>query len=112
MKRFKISLSNIFLVVFMSIILALSVRGLPGNPTPTELNTSYWKENGPFELSPERGRYALLYALVENHSFHLPADIAKFTAPDVGYQNNNYVSIFAPSVSLISVPGYIIGKYF
>lgn len=103
---------NIALVIFVAIALALSVRGLPGNPTPTQLNTLAWKDNGPFELSPERGRYTLLYSLVENHSFYLQPDLAKFTAPDVGYINNHYVSIFAPSVSFLAIPGYVIGKHF
>lgn len=103
---------NILLTLFIAVVLVLSVRGLPGNPSPQKLDTSYWKENGPFELSPERGRYALLYSLVEDHSFQLSPSIAKFTAPDVGYFHNQYVSIFAPSISILSIPGYIIGKYF
>ncbi len=110
--KYKKVIGNIFFVVFIAAILVFSVRGLPGNPTPTQLNTAKWVNNGPFELSPERGRYALLYSLVENHSFHLAPSLAKFTSPDVGYWNGAYVSIFAPSLSLLAVPGYIIGKYF
>lgn len=101
-----------FFILFLAVILAVSVRGLPGNPTPAQLNSLQWKDNGPFELSPERGRYALLYAIVEDHSFHLPPEIARFTAPDVGYAKNHYVSIFAPMVSIMAIPGYLIGKYF
>jgi hypothetical protein len=112
LSKYKNIFGNILFVLFIAVILALSVRGLPGNPTPAQLNTLAWKDNGPFELSPERGRFALLYALVENHTFHLSPDLARFTAPDVGFQDNNYVSIFAPSISIIAIPGYIIGKYF
>jgi len=110
--NYKKVLGNILLVLFVATILVLSVRGLPGNPTPAQLNTTYWKDNGPFELSPERGRFALLYSLVENHSFHLTPSLAAFTSPDVGYWQNNYVSIFAPSISFLAIPGYIIGKHF
>src|SRR5260221_5743970 len=110
MKKIVSMILKVFFVIFVAAVLILSVRGLPGNPTPQELNTLSWKDNGPFELSPERGRYALIYALVENHTFHLAPDIARFTAPDVGYLDHNYVSIFAPSVSLVGIPGYIIGK--
>jgi len=74
---------NTLFILFIVWVLTLSVRGLPGNPTPQQLNTTYWKDDGPFELSPERGRYALLYALAENHSFHLSPAIATFVAPDV-----------------------------
>ncbi len=110
--KYKKIIGNILLILFVAAVLVLSVRGLPGNPTPEQLNTLYWKDNGPFELSPERGRFALLYSLVENHSFHLSPSIANFTTPDVGYWNNHFVSIFAPTVSIFAIPGYIIGKYF
>jgi len=111
-KKYKNFYGMFFLVLFVSVMLLFSVRGLPGNPTPSQLNTTYWKDNGPFELSPERGRYALLYSLVENHTFSLAPSLANFTAPDVGYWNNKYVSIFAPSISFLAIPGYIIGREF
>lgn len=103
---------NIFFFLFCAAVLAFSLRGLPGNPTPTELNTAVWKENGPLELSPERGRYALAYSLAENHAFSFSSDLARFVAPDVAYLNGKYVSLFAPSVSFIVIPGLMIGKYF
>jgi len=108
----KSSIITSLIVLFAAVVLALSIRGFPGNPTITELNTTYWKDNGPFELSPERGRFALLYSLVENHSMTFTPDIARFTSPDVGYFNHHYVSIFAPSLSFLAIPGYIMGKYF
>lgn len=110
--KYKHIFGKILFALFLAIVLVLSVRGLPGNPTPENLNTTKWKDSGPFELSPERGRFALLYALVENHSFHLPPAVAQFTAPDVGYTNGSYVTIFAPSVSFLAIPGYILGKYY
>lgn len=110
--KYKNLFGTVLLILFVSTVLLFSVRGLPGNPTPSQLNTTYWKDNGPFELSPERGRFALLYSLVENHSFTLSPALANFTAPDVGYWNKSYVSIFAPSISFLAIPGYIIGKQF
>ncbi|HEX8923942.1 MAG TPA: hypothetical protein VF828_04380 [Patescibacteria group bacterium] len=94
------------------IVLALSLRGLVGNPGPLQLNSPVWIDNGPFELSPERGRYALLYSLIENHSFHFPVDIARFATPDLGYANGYFVSLFAPAVSLTVAPGYLLGRFF
>jgi hypothetical protein len=110
--RFKNPLGTLLIILFVAIILVVTVRGLPGNPTPAQLNTTKWKDNGPFELSPERGRFALLYSIVENHTFHLAPSLAQFTAPDVGYLNHSYVSIFAPSISFLAIPGYLIGRYF
>jgi len=105
-------LSNVLLFLFLAIVMAFSVRGLAGNPTAKELQSSVWKDDGPMELSPERGRYALLYSLAENHSLSFSLDLAKFSTPDVAYQNGHYVSLFAPGVSFLAVPGYLVGKFF
>ena len=110
MKNIGNGLLAIFIVLFASVILILSVRGLPGNPNAKEINNPLWKENGPFELSPERGRFALLYSILEDKSFYFSIDLARFTVPDLGYKNGNYVSLFAPGVSFIAMPGYLIGK--
>ncbi len=106
------TLLAIFIVLFASLILVFSVRGLLGNPDAKELNTTTWKENGPFELSPERGRFSLLYSIIEDKSFYFSTDLARFTVPDLGYKNGHYVSLFAPGVSFIAIPGYLIGKAF
>ncbi|MBI3888004.1 hypothetical protein HY310_02960, partial [Candidatus Microgenomates bacterium] len=106
-------MGSIFFFLFCALILLFSLRGLLGNPTSKDLNDLSWKDNGPLELSPERGRYALLYSIVEDHSFTFSTDIARFTAPDVAYTpDKRYVSLFAPSLSFLVIPGYIIGKSF
>lgn len=106
------ALLPIFFIIFTIVILALTIRGLAGNPDPDMLNSPVWKENGPFELSPERGRFTLLYSIVENKSFYFSVSLARFAVPDLGYKNGHYVSLFAPAVSFFAMPGYIIGKYF
>lgn len=98
--------------VFFALILGLSVRGNQGNSDPALLNTPAWKENGPFELSPERGRFALTYSILEDKSFFFSVPLARFVTPDLGYHDGHYVSLFAPAVSYIVIPGYLIGKYF
>jgi len=108
MKNIKTSI--LFIVVLA--IIAFSLRGNFGNPAAINLQEGSWKENGPFELSPERGRFALLYSLVEDKSFFFSTELARFTTPDLGYKNGHYVSLFAPAVSYITSVGYIIGKYF
>lgn len=111
MKRMISLLSVALLSLFVIGILFLSVRGNGGNPTETDLTKHEWQSGGPFELSPERGRFALLYSLVENKSFYFSLPLARFTVPDLGYKNNQFVSLFAPGVSYIAVPGYLIGRW-
>lgn len=110
--RYKlINLINpVLLLFFMLSVFVLTVRGIAGNPAIEDLTTPNWIEYGPFELSPERGRYALTYSLIEDKSFYFSLPVAKFATPDVGYTNEKYVSLFAPAVSFIVMPGYIIGK--
>ncbi len=103
---------NFALFAFIAIILALSVRGIAGNPTSERINDKSWTFDGPFELSNERGRFALLYSLMEDHSYQFSLPLARFAVPDLGYTNGKYVSLFAPGVSFIVIPGYLIGKMF
>ncbi len=107
--------SKIVFVLFIlisAIILAATLRGIPGNPKESDLNSLEWKESGPFELSPERGRFALIFSVIENKTFFYSPEIAKFSAPDVGFKDGAYMSLFAPGLSLITLPGYIIGKHY
>ncbi len=103
---------HITYILLVTLFVFLALRGVSGNPTPDVLNTPIWKENGPFELSPERGRFALVYSLVEDKSLYFSLPLARFVTPDLGFSNGHYVSLFAPGVSLLTVPGYIIGNFF
>lgn len=106
---FQYILEGLF-ALFVAVILALTLRGLPGNPTPAMMNTITWTDNGPFELSPERGRFALAYSMFEQKSFYFSLPIARFTTPDLGYIHDHYVSLFAPLVSFLIIPGYAVGR--
>src|SRR5438105_321550 len=97
-------LYEILFVLFCAVVLLLSIRGLPGNPTPDSLNTDAWKEQGPFELSPERGRFALTYALSENHATNFSLPLAKFTTPDLGFKDGKFVALVPPGVSYLITP--------
>lgn len=101
-----------FMPVFCALILFASLRGLAGNPSPAELNTKTFKAEGPFELSPERGRFALTYSLAEDRSIFFSIPIARFVTPDLGYWNGKFVSLFAPGLSVLVLPGYYLGKLF
>ncbi len=110
-KIFKSILFFLFLL-FIVLILALSIHGVYGNPNTETLNSLYFKDEGPLELSPEKGRFALIYSLIEDKSFNFSLPVARTVTPDLGYKNGKYVSLFDPGVSIIATPGYIIGKYF
>lgn len=106
----KKTLLSIFLILSCIAVLALSIRGIEGNPTSGDINDPKWKDEGPFELSPERGRFALALSLIEDGSFHFSVPIARFATPDLGYSQGKYVSLFAPLVSYLIIPGYILGS--
>src|SRR4030042_6835933 len=109
--KFKKIVFNILFIFFCAIFLVLGLRGISGNPTANKLNTQKWQENGPLELSPERGRFALTYSIIEDKSFSFSIPLAKFVIPDLGFINGKYVSLFAPGVSYLVMPGYWLGKY-
>ncbi len=109
------AMKNVFWIVLMVsaaslVVLAMSVRGIPGNPTENTINDPKWKADGPFELSPDRGRFALLYSVVEEKSLSFSLPIAQFATPDLGLYGDKYVSLFAPALSFILIPGYLLGK--
>ena len=96
--------------IFCAAILVLSIRGISGNPNVEEFSKLNWRGEGPLELSPERSKFALLYSIVEDNSFHFSVPLARFIAPDVGFLNGKYVSLFPPGVSFFAIPGYLLGK--
>ena len=106
-------LLTILFILFSASLLALGLRGLPGNPTSIELSSPKWKENGPFELSPERGRFVLLYSVAEDKSLQFSKPLADFAMPDLALsEDGKYVSMFTPGVSFLALPGYYLGKYY
>lgn len=104
-------LSGLIIIALSFSLLLISLRGMAGNPSETSLNTTSWKDAGPFELSPERGKFALTYSMAENKSFNLSLPLARFATPDLGYINGHYASLFPPGVSIAILPGYHFGKY-
>ena len=103
-------LAGMLFVGIIAGILALTIRGIPGNPTPAQVVDELRYETLPFELSPERGRYALILSIVENNSFAFTKEIAAMAVPDLGTVNGTYVSLFAPGVSILAIPLYLLGR--
>jgi len=101
-----------FILIFTFILLlAGGIKGREGNPiyyqTATERDIDL---GGPFESSGNNSRYALTEAIVEDKTFFLNSERAKFSSPDIVYSGGNYISIFMPGVSLLGVPFYMVGK--
>ncbi len=112
MKYFKKEFWGVFLVLLLVAgAYALTLRGVAGNPSPKDL--LLLEDHGePFELSPERGRYAHVVSLSENKSYALNKDLADFVYPDVGYHDGRFYSFFAPGMSYMAIPFYLIGQKF
>jgi len=67
---------------------------------------------GPFEASNSTSRYALTKAIVDDKTFSLNLDLAKFASPDVVYYDGKFTSIFTPGLSFLGVPLYMLGALF
>src|SRR5258708_37018417 len=100
-----------FFVVF-ALLYVFTLKGVPGNPKSTDFKGNLDQITKPLELSPERGRYARVISLVENHKFDLGKTLADAVYPDVGYYNGKFYAYFAPGISILAAPFYIIGKSF
>jgi hypothetical protein len=111
----KIILKVLLFIFFLSISLGiyiLTLKGVYGNPKPEDFKNNLDQATKPFELSPERGRYALTMSLVNNHSFSLSQVLADAVYPDVGYYQGRFYTYFVPGISIFAIPLYIVGaKY-
>lgn len=105
-----------FIAVFILVLVAgslylLTIRGTTGNPTVDTLQNQV-SETQPFELSPERGRFAHVVSLGETKQFQLGLSLANFVYPDVGWYSGRFYSFFAPGLSYMALPFYTLGKQY
>ena len=107
----KNTLAIICIVLFASTMYLLTLRGAPGNPTPATAELLEGETN-PFELSPERGRFAHVMALGETGKYELSQQLAEFVYPDVGYYNGKFYGYFAPGIAYMALPFYEWGKQY
>jgi len=103
---------NKLIIILLLFLTSLTIKGEVGNPTPFYIHSRLQSAGKPFELSPERNRYAQLLALSEYGTFDLPFEVAKIVTPDLGYIDGRYVSIYPPGFTLLALPFYLIGKQF
>ncbi len=100
------------IVIFLIGILlyAATLRAVPGNPTGNMVKNNLDQATKPLELSPERGRYLLVMSLAENGSFSLNQTLADAAYPDIGWYQGKFYIFFAPGISVLALPMYLVGK--
>lgn len=103
-------ITTILIFIVSLVLFAVTLRGIPGNPTGSMVKNNLDQVSKPLELSPERGRYLLLMSLAENNSFSLNKTLADAAYPDIGWYQGKFYIFFAPGVSIIALPMYILGK--
>ena len=97
------------LVLIVSVFsLVLLVRGVPGNPSSTEIEHFLNGQGQVFETSQERSRWALLLSLYNEKSVAIDS-YASMGTPDIGFINGHYYSFFPPLMSILAIPFYWIG---
>lgn len=98
------------MVILAAGMYALTLRGEPGNPTASDFKDNLDQNVRPFELSPERGRFAHIMALGDYGRYDLTLELAEVAYPDVGYYQGKFYSFFAPGLAYMAVPFYQLGK--
>lgn len=103
----------LILTVLVSALLYIAVlRGIPGNAPGYLIKNNLDQATKPLELSPERGRYILVLSLANNHRFNLSKELAEAAFPDVGYIDGRFYVYFAPGISLLATPLYMLGAQY
>lgn len=98
------------LLAMLGILLyGLTLRGVYGKPEISQVKDNLDQATKPFELSPERGRYAIVVALAEDGTFALRKELGEMVYPDVGYFRGRFYSYFAPGISVFALPFYRLG---
>jgi hypothetical protein len=109
----KIPAQSIVTLLVSLVVITLMMFVVKGSVKNGKLQFQYQDSTaigGPFEASNSSSRYALVEAMVDQHTFFLNIDQAKFASPDVSDYRGKYLSLFTPGVSMFATPFYVIGK--
>lgn len=98
----------VLLFLLTSLLIALSIKGASGNPLAYQ-DSLQTGPGGPFESSGSNSRYALTKSIIEDKSFFLSTELAKFASPDLVEYQGKYSTLFTPGVSFAAVPFYYLG---
>ena len=88
-------------------LVALVSKGNRGEPIAYQ-SSHDTRVGGPFESSNSTARYALTEAIVEDGVLYLDRDRAKFASPDVVETKDKFYSVFAPGISIIAIPFFLV----
>ncbi|HSW96322.1 MAG TPA: hypothetical protein VLF89_00700 [Candidatus Saccharimonadales bacterium] len=102
----------VFIFVISLVFYSLTLRGVYGNPQGKSIKNNLDTATKPFELSPERDRFILTLSLAENKSFALSPMLGEAAFPDDGYYDGRIYIFFAPGISLLALPFYLLGQMF
>lgn len=97
-------------IIFISLLLlTVTIRGrsvdLVNNQSSKDTSPG-----GPYEGSNNTSRYALTEAIVNNRTFFLTPEQARFGAPDVAQLYGRYFTVFTPGISFLGIPLYFLGQ--
>lgn len=99
----------LLLMVIGAGLYGVTLRGIAGKPDIAAVKDNLDQATQPFELSPERGRYAIIVSLAEDGTFALRPELGMMVYPDVGYYEGKFYSYFAPGISIFALPFYQLG---
>lgn len=101
-----------FVLVLLIVIFILTLRGIPGNLHPNGTGRDKINpKNTPFDTSLDKGRYAQTISLVEKQTFNVD-EFSEFLKPDLAWYNGHFYPAFPPGPAILSVPSYLIGRFF
>lgn len=108
----KNKLGLLFLLIIGIVLYSLTIKGVYYNVQPSDFKNKLDQMSKPLELSPERGRFAHVIALVDEHTYALNQELGDAVYPDVGYYNGKFFSFFAPGISYMAMPFYMLGEHY
>ena len=95
--------------VLVAIGLMSVIKGVPG--AVWKFQQGYDTSVGsPFESSGSTARYVLVQAIIEDKRFDLTEEKAHVSSPDIALFEGKYLTIFAPGVSFLGLPLYLLGR--
>ena len=108
----KNKLAILFIILVSASLYAFTIRGEVGNFSDARDYQGASATGGPFESSHERAPYMQMLSIIDRQAFDLTQEQADFAAPDAGYENGKFYSLFPPGVSLSLIPLYVLGSQY
>lgn len=108
----KDALAILLLLVLECMLYFMTLRGIPGNVEPEDLQGVLSFPGQPFELPAERSRFVHTMALAEQHTYALDARLGEALGPQVREEDGKHYGLYANGIAFFAVPLYSVGKYF